>query len=118
MSRLEIPGIYQWDRHLIPCGLNLYQKLWWLLMPGTVIRVPWPGGMVIKEFADQYKTDRELFSSDPNDHYRPWLEKNVGRQGWDWAWGMGNLDITENRLTIKFRRGREHWATAAALRWA
>lgn len=127
MSKSEIPAISQWyEKHWMPHGLNLYDKLWWLLMPGVVIRVPWPKGEII---AGPGPSDPRWFdcggaayvkieSADPNDHYRPWLEENVGRQGWDWNWGMGNLDATENRLTIKIRRGRASWATIAALRWA
>lgn len=124
MSRSEIPGIYQLYRRLVPYGLDVYQKIWWLLMPGTVIRVKWPSGPVtIDESMPRWDwtvgpSKYIVDSADPNDHYRPWLEANAGRQGWDWNWGMGNLDITENRLTIKFRRGREQWASVAALRWA
>lgn len=117
MSRREIVGIFRWGRHWMPHGLNLRQKLWWRFMPGTVINVRWPTGETrIKQepsgIWDYVK------SADPNDHYRPWMEQHVGRQGWDWDWGMGNLDATENRLTIKFRRGREHSASVAALRWS
>ena len=38
-------------------------------MPSVTINVKWPVDEV---------------SADPNDHYRPWLQEHVGRQGWDW----------------------------------
>lgn len=87
---------------------SAFVYVWWKLMPGYCITVKWPVGMV--EF-----TDYE--SPDPNDHYRPWLEENVGKQGWDWDWEMTNNDITTNSLTIKFRLGKKSYAMMAALKW-
>ncbi len=55
--------------------LNVFNILWWKYMPGTIITVKWPNGPMIQEHMDQYKTDEELLSADPNDHYRPYLEK-------------------------------------------
>lgn len=94
--------------------------LWWRFMPGVEIEVPWPRGWTEPEPAPgggfiQFE------SADPNDHFRPWLEKNVGRQGWDWEWRIGKVAAQTNvqdTLVIKFRRGREKYATIAALRWA
>lgn len=50
---------------------------------------------------------------EPNEHYRPWLEKHVGLQGIDWNWGIydHNIDLIE----IKFAN-REH-ATLFELTW-
>lgn len=31
-------------------------------------------------------------SADPNDFYRAWLEKNVGKYGIDWGWTVGAND--------------------------
>ena len=121
MSKSEINGLYIWrspyggSTHM-PCGMNVVNKLWWLLMPGTIINVKWPvGWVVLNESPDGSCVSTE--SADPNDHYRPWLEKHVGKQGWDWQWGMANTDATENRLTIKIRRKYSEYATIAALRW-
>jgi hypothetical protein len=50
---------------------------WWKFVPGITITVIWPNGEI---------SDSTLTSSDPNDHYRPWLEENVGKQHWDWDW--------------------------------
>lgn len=80
-------------------------------MPGVIVNVRWPSGPVANSFEEQYN------SADPNDHYRPFLEQHVGRQGWDWDWGMGNRDATDNRLTIKIRRAKARWATVVVLQW-
>ena len=100
------------------------QSLWWRYMPGTTIKVKWPVGNIIVLPTDDGwdwtlgTTRQEVFSADPNEHYRPWMESNVGRQGWDWNWRLTDNDCAENRLSIKFRRGKESWATVAALRWS
>jgi hypothetical protein len=50
---------------------------------------------------------------EPNEHYRPWLEKNVGAQGIDWQWGIYDHDI--DLIEIHFAN-REH-ATLFELMW-
>jgi hypothetical protein len=129
MSRSEINGLFCWKNlnglsRWAPCGLNLKDKLWWRFMPGVVINVKWPKGQIRvgpshrlgwNGIGDYFEY---VESADPNDFYRPWLEEHVGKQGWDWNWGMGNNDAAENRLTIKIRRKHEKYATMAALRWS
>ena len=111
-------GQIQWEVYVRPRWIKKwYHSIWWTLVPGTEIKVSWPTGPVIKSFEDQYKSDDELFSADPNDHYRPWLEKNVGKQTWDWDWNLKDDDVTNNTITIKFRRSKARWATLAAVRW-
>lgn len=97
--------------------VKIWHKVWWTWMPGTEIKVPWPTGWtapVVAEDGSVIQTE----SSDPNDHYRPFLEKKVGRQGWDWQWDLRDHDIIDNTLTIKFRRGKDKWASVAALKWS
>ena len=97
---------------------NLYDAAWWRWMPGVTISVKWPvGWVVLNEMSDGSTTSTQ--SADPNDHYRPWLEENVGKQGWDWQWqwGLRDNNIAENRLTIKIRNNRAKWATLATLLW-
>jgi hypothetical protein len=95
-------------------------------MPGTVINVRWPVGPIV---AGPGPDDPRWFdwggaayitydSADPNDHYRPFMEQNIGKQGWDWNWGMADQDATDNRLTIKIRRKHEKYATILAVMWA
>ena len=129
MSKFEINAIFKfkgkYGDHYMPCGLNIKDKLWWRFMPGAVINVTWPRGDIVVDHNDPRWQDMGGavwvnlgFSADPNDHYRPWLEANVGRQGWDWNWGMGGHDVAENRLTIKIRQKYSKYATIAALNWS
>jgi len=117
MSKSEIKGLFFFrQNYWMPCGLNIKEHLWWRFMPGVVINVAWPRGWVdIDWMPDGSKTSVD--SSDPNDHYRPWLEEHVGRQKWDWDWGMADRDATDNRLTIKISQKYAKYATIAALRW-
>ena len=129
MSKYEIKGLFCWKdlnglSKWTPCGLNLYDKLWWRFMPGIVINVNWPKGQIKvgpshRDGWSGYGPEFEYVdSADPNYHYRAWMEEHVGKQGWDWNWGMANMDATENRLTIKIRRKYAKYATIAALRWS
>jgi len=104
---------------------NLLEAAWWRWMPGVTINVKWPVGLVFvldekdRRWDWTMGTTKQSFdSADPNDHYRPWLEKNVGKQGWDWQWGLRDNNAAENRLTIKVRTKHAKWATVASLLWA
>lgn len=95
-------------------------------MPGVVVNVKWPRGRIVAGPGPKDPRWRDwggaayitFESADPNDHYRPWLEQHVGRQGWDWNWSMANRDATENRLTIKIRQKHAKYATIAAIQWS
>ncbi len=107
----------------MPVTLNIMEQLWWRFMPGVVINVKWPKGPLVVDHNDPRWVDLggavcvEIDSADPNDHYRPFLEKYVGRQGWDWNWGMADRDATDNRLTIKIRRKHEKYASLLSIMW-
>jgi hypothetical protein len=126
MSDFEINGLFRWQSgNYIPCGLNIRERLWWRFMPGVIINVRWPTGNIVVNDQDPRWCDMggavwvDLgFSADPNDHYRWWLEKYVGKQGWDWNWGMANDDVAANRLTIKIRQKHAKYATIAAIKWS
>ena len=115
---------YYYHSYGVKVALKWYNSIWWKLMPGNTIKVPWPVGPVtITE--DDPRWDWTLGpsryiveSADPNDHYRPWMEQNVGKQGWDWDWCMRDNDAAENKLTVKFRRGKEQYATLFSLKWS
>jgi hypothetical protein len=110
-------NVVKWE---INYRFGIIEGLWWRFVPGTEFEVLWPTGWTEPEPAPgggfiQFE------SSDPNDHYRPWLEKHVGRQGWDWQWRLGKIATTtgdRDTIRIKIRRGRSKYATIAALRWA
>jgi len=125
LSKFEIKGLYYIDKlkmHM-PCGMNLWQKIWWIFRPGVVVNVKWPKGDVVvgpnsRSWSGMGPMYEEVHSADPNDHYRPWLEKHVGKQGKHWQWGMANTDASENRLTIKIVQSKAKYATMIALRWS
>ena len=111
----------KWEIHLRHGPIS---ALWWRFMPGTEIKVRWPVGLT-KPIPAPGGGFIQTQSADPNDHYRPWLEQHVGRQGWDWDWKIGpiaahNDDGTVvgfDTLIIKFRRGKSKYATMFALEW-
>ena len=103
---------------------NLYDAAWWRFMPGETITVKWPVGKITVDETNlrwdwvMSASLQSFQSADPNDHYRPWLEKNVGRQGWDRNWALRDNNSAENRLTIKVRKKHAKWLTMAALMWS
>jgi hypothetical protein len=116
---------YYWNNHKAKVALGWINRLWWRFMPGTMIKVRWPTGELIVDHTHPLWEDMGGavwvnlgYSSDPNDHYRPDIEKHVGRQGWDWDWCMRDGDVVNNLLTIKFRKGKDIWATHFALMWS
>ena len=122
----EIRGLFQLSHgRYMPCGLNIWQTLWWRFVPGVVISVRWPSGNIVVDHNDPRWVDWggavwvDLgFSADPNDHYRHEIEKYCGRQGWDWNWGIADNDVAANRLTIKIRRKYAKYAMLFALKWS
>jgi hypothetical protein len=52
-------------------------------------------------------------AGEPNEHYRPWLEQHVGKQGVDWNWNL-NMNIVD-LIDIGFAN-KEH-ATLFELTW-
>ena len=127
MSNREIKGLYfigKLKRQIImPCGFNLWQKIWWMFVPGVVVNVKWPSGEVVvgpnsRNWSGMGPAQELIYSSDPNDHYRSFLEKHVGKQGVQWQWGMADTDATFNRLTIKIVRSKAQYATLIGLKWS
>jgi len=126
MEKWEVKKLFQCGVHgaWIPCGLNLYEKLWWRFMPGIIINVKWPRGQIVVG-PNSRNWDgvtnpcvRQLVeSADPNDHYRPQLEQLIGKQGRDWNWGMANNNVSDNRLTIKIKKSKAEYATILAVLW-
>ena len=100
-------------------------QCWWKYMPGVKVKITWPTGDIVVDHNDPRWKDMGGavwvnlgFSADPNDHYRPWLEKNVGKQGWHWNWTMEDNDAAENSLTLKVCKNKSKYATLAALKWS
>lgn len=122
--KLEIKKLFEFRKgRYLPCGLNIIEKLWWRFVPGEIVNVKWPKGPLIVDHNDPRWVDLggavwvQIDSADPNDHYRPYMEKYIGRQGWDWNWGVANNDVADNRLTIKIRQTHVKYATILAIMW-
>jgi hypothetical protein len=105
--------------------MTIIEELWWQFMPGETISVRWPVGLIeINESMPQWDWTLGppkyfVESADSNEHYRPWLEENVGRQKWDWNWNITPFNKFGNtRLSIKFRRKHSKYATIAKLMWS
>ena len=102
----------------------VWNRFWWKYVPGVYVTVKWPVGPLIVDYNDPRWVDLggavwiRIDSADPNDHYRLWMETNVGRQGWDWDWDLIDNNVAENRLTIKFRKSKARWATLCGLMWS
>lgn len=99
---------------------GISEALWWRFAAGPEISVRWPSGwVVLDEMPDGSTTSTQ--SADPNDHFRPWLEKNVGRQGWDWNWRhhivATDNEIIDDQVIIKFRKKHQDAALIAKMRW-
>lgn len=115
---------YYYNHYGIKVSMKFLNKVWWWLVPGVTIKVAWPDGMVdvgpnsLQFDGTVNELPQSVYSTDPNDHYRPWMEANVGRQGWDWDWCMRDNDIADNTLTIKFRRAKREHAMIVGLMWA
>ncbi len=101
---------------------NIWYQLWWRYMPGVTVTVRWPSGLVRVGpshrlgWAGVGEYFEYVDSADPNDHYRPYLEQYIGRQGWDWDWRID--DLANNTLTIRLRRRHQRHASVLALKWA
>jgi hypothetical protein len=103
---------------------SIAAKVLWKFGSGPEVVVKWPVGWVLLHQNDDGSAV-SADSADPNDHYRPWLEANVGNQGWDWDWkisgiaadnGFGTTGV--DTICIKLRKKQEHFASVIALKWA
>lgn len=111
--------LYQKKKIMKKCNTrNWMSDLMWKFGKGPMVRVKWPCGWVmLHEHDDGSKVSTE--SADPNDHYRPWLEANVGKQGWDWVWEAELSPSTEtDNIKIKFRKGKSDFASVVVLKWS
>lgn len=94
-----IPKLCFYLKYPLRLSRAMWMTLWWKYIPGVILKVKWPNG-------------------DPNDYYREWMEKHVGKQSWDWDWVLYPDDILSNTLTIKLRSGKEIHSTMIGLMWS
>lgn len=86
---------------------SIWLKFWWKFFPGTTITIIKPWGVITNFYANNMGLSNTM---------RPWLEHNVGRQGLDWDW-MFKFKDSHDEIKIKFRKGKEQWATIAQILW-
>ena len=117
-------SMYYYDNYRVKVAMSFANKIWWRLMPGTTFKVRWPVGKVLvgpnsREFDGTVnEIPQYVESADPNDHYRPDLEKYIGRQGRDWDWALTDGDVRSNSLTVKIRVGKQKYAAWLMMRWS
>lgn len=91
------------------------QEWYWRIMAGATVIVKWPILSKIQTTHGPF-----IFTGDPNESYRPWLEENVGKQGIDWEWrvrfGVLHGERTDH-VQIYLRRGKTKFAPMIALMW-
>lgn len=83
-------------------------RVWWRIQGRSSCVVKWPTG-----WTEPDHLGNQFLSSDPNDHYRAWLEANIGRQGWDWDWRPH-----EGGVKIWYRPSQADRMVEAVLKWS
>ena len=85
-----------------------WQRFWWNSISGTTITLPWGG------------TGSSVL---PPDEWKDWLNKHVGRKGWDWDWRLSYnpnnpMELRFGLIDIKFRKGKDEFAALVLLKWS
>ena len=80
-----------------------WKRIFWYGITGTVITVRW-------------------LPQDKMQYWEEWLTKFVGPKGWNWDWRTSvdpsrPHEIRFGLLEIKFRKGRDEFATLVLLKW-
>lgn len=94
-----------------PLLTQIWSNIWWKYCPGEIVEVSWPRGW--HPLDETGEVDCE--TSDPNTAYRWYLEKYVGKQGWDWDWKLGSFD--NDSLLIKVRKNKATICSLLVLKW-
>lgn len=118
---------------VVKSRLSPLDALKWLLTPGETVTVAWPELQKVVIDDSYYFWDPNMgatrvltMSDDPNLLFRPFLEKNVGKQGKDWMWKhlkgcpafiAPEYQRTVDRIQIKLFRNKRKWATMLRLKW-
>jgi hypothetical protein len=93
------------DQMLFKISNRSYLSFWLRIFPTKTDTVRWPN-----QWPGHLRPDEvDILPNDPNDIYRPWLEKNVGKQHIAWDWEISGKD--GDLLEVKFRKGKYKWAT-------
>ena len=94
---------------IVQQSMTSFEKIksiaFWEKIPGIEVIVRWPAAT------------KDIPTTDPNEHYRAWLEENCGKQTLDWDWKLKDSDIHNNQLTIRFKRRHRDIAVLVSLMW-
>ena len=93
---------------------NIFYILRWKYWLKSEVSIPWPRGWTRPDHLGNSSD-----SSDPNEHYRPWLEQHAGPQGRSWDWMLDRDSVDEQGwadIKIKFRDAKI--ATLFVLTWS
>lgn len=105
--------------------LNMYDNLIWKYWLKHSVIVPWPRRKWVELWDDGSGGSVSMESSDPNVHYRSFLEKYCGKQNIAWNWRqkigssvivIGYEDQYNDMLEVKFRKKSD--AVHFALKYA
>ena len=88
---------------------GIFPSLLWKFWLRQEVEIPWPHG-----WTPQDHLGNSALTADPNEWYREWLEKHVGRQNWTWDWDIGSTGDPYT-LVLKFRNPKH--ATLFTLTW-
>ncbi len=69
------------------------RDLWWRMMPTVSVTLP---------FGDL------RWDQSPSEHIKPWLDENIGREGWSWDWTWLARDERPWEQTLKIWTLRWH----------
>jgi len=92
---------------------TLWHRLWWEFCKGPTVIVNVPN--------DTSFEDQSILPHDIYFFYKPWLDKNVGKQGLDWDWRSGPTRIfvpplLRYDIVIKVRESKKELASLIALK--
>jgi hypothetical protein len=90
--------------------LSPLQKLYWIVVPHDVVVVKWP---------DPFDWEREPYRNmgDPNNHYRAWLEENLGEQGYNWDWHLDWSQVKLDKIYILVPYHKRTFTSLIGLMW-
>jgi len=118
--RQASPATLKIKNRFIERSMKTWFLLKWRYWFKTTISVQWPYGWA----PINGDPNTSVESADPNDWYRWWLEKHVGRQGWSWDWQYklgstmivpGYEHLYNDKLEIGFRKPKH--ASMFLLKW-
>lgn len=94
----------------------IVDKLKWKMFAGPSILLRYPEH---KEFTVDHSlpywidlggaVNIKISSSSPDIHYRPYLEKHVGKEGFDWVWRIYDKNPNDTMIELKLHKRKHRW---------